>query len=87
MRSVHCHRCCSLAELLAVSHLLPEMVEENPAIKLVVIDSVASPFRTELPDARLRTRVLNGMAQGMIKLATAKGLAASASHIWCDVWW
>lgn len=77
MRSVHCLRCCSLAELLAVVHLLPEMVEENPAIKLVVIDSAASPFRTELSDARLRTRVLTGMAQGLIKLATEKGLAAS----------
>ncbi len=65
-------------------HLLPEMVEENPAIKLVVIDSVASPFRTELPDARLRTRVLNGMAQGLVKLAAEKGLAVSGqTHLVC----
>lgn len=84
LRSVHCVRCCSLAELLAVVYLLPEMVEENPAIKLVVIDSVASPFRAELPDARLRTRVLNGMAQSLIKLAAEKGLAVSGpTHLVC----
>ena len=74
---MHCLRCCNYAELLAVVHLLPGMVEENPAIKLVVIDSVASLFRTEFSDARVRTRVLNGMAQNLIKLATEKGIAAS----------
>ena len=39
-------------------------------VRLVVVDSIASPFRHGFEDMGLRNRVLSGMAQNLIKLAT-----------------
>ena len=36
----------------------------------MVVDSIASPFRHGFEDMGLRNRVLSGMAQNLIKLAT-----------------
>lgn len=44
-------------------------------IRLVVVDSVAFHFRQEFKDMALRTRLLNGMAQLFLRLATQQELA------------
>jgi RAD51-like protein 2 len=44
-------------------------------VKLVVIDSVAFHFRQDFRDMALRTRLLNGMAQQLLRLAAENELA------------
>lgn len=44
-------------------------------VKVVVVDSIAFHFRQDFGDMSLRTRVLNGMAQQLIRLAAAHDLA------------
>ena len=77
LKSIYCVRILTHTELLAMVNILPKFVEENPLIKLIIIDSVASPFRNEFTDLGLRNRLLNGMAQKLIKMASEKGLAVS----------
>ena len=51
-------------------------------VKLVVIDSIAFPFRHNFDDLSLRTRLLASLAQSCIKLAIDFNLAVS--HICAD---
>lgn len=44
-------------------------------VKLVVIDSIAFHFRHDFEDLALRTRLLAGLAQSFITMATANKLA------------
>ena len=44
-------------------------------VRLVVVDSIASPFRHGFEDMGLRNRVLSGVAQNLIKLATQFNIA------------
>ena len=46
-------------------------------VKLIVVDSIAFHFRHDFEDLSLRTRLLNGMAQSFIKMATLNKLAVS----------
>lgn len=46
-------------------------------VKVVVVDSIAFPFRHNFEDLSQRTRLLAGMAQSCIKLATDFSLAVS----------
>ena len=46
-------------------------------VRLVVVDSVAFHFRHDFDDYALRTRLLNGLAQNFIKMATLNKLAVS----------
>jgi len=41
----------------------------------VIVDSIAAPFRHGFKDLGLRNRLLSGLAQNFIKLATQFGLA------------
>ncbi|XP_065831536.1 DNA repair protein RAD51 homolog 3-like [Oscarella lobularis] len=68
-------KCVNYAEVLAHVNLLGEFLQEHPKIKLVVIDSVAFPFRQDFDDFATRTRILNGMAQTLIEVATKHNLA------------
>ena len=42
---------------------------------MIVVDSIAFPFRHDFDDLALRTRILNGLAQSFIKIAHEKDLA------------
>ena len=44
----------------------------------MVIDSVACPFRHGFDDMGMRNRILSGMAQNLIKLATLDNVAVSS---------
>ncbi|XP_069471262.1 DNA repair protein RAD51 homolog 3 isoform X2 [Ambystoma mexicanum] len=68
-------RCHDYVELLAQIHLLPGFLAQHSKVKLVVIDSIAFPFRHDFEDFSLRTRILNGLAQQLIRTANDHKLA------------
>ncbi|XP_043106119.1 DNA repair protein RAD51 homolog 3 [Puntigrus tetrazona] len=68
-------RCHDYVELLAEVYLLPDFLSEHPEVRLVVIDSIAFPFRHDFEDLSQRTRLLNGLAQQLIQLATQHSVA------------
>ncbi|KAF3696312.1 DNA repair protein RAD51 -like protein 3 [Channa argus] len=62
-------RCHDYVELLAELHLLLDFLSNHPKVRLLVIDSVAFPFR-QFDNLSQRSRLLNGIAQQLITLAT-----------------
>ncbi|KAM6929223.1 DNA repair protein RAD51 homolog 3 [Lycodopsis pacificus] len=68
-------RCHDYVELLAELHLLPDFLSDHPRVRLLVIDSVAFPFRQHFEDLSQRTRLLNGLAQQLIAMATSHNMA------------
>ena len=43
----------------------------------MVVDSIASHFRHDFQDMSLRNRILSGLAQSLIKMATEDNIAVS----------
>ncbi|CAK7291216.1 DNA repair protein RAD51 homolog 3 [Vulpes lagopus] len=72
---IYYFRCHDYTELLAQVYLLPDFLSEHSKVRLVVVDGIAFPFRHDLDDLSLRTRLLNGLAQQMISLANNHRLA------------
>uniref|UniRef100_A0ACB8ECX7 DNA repair protein rad51c n=1 Tax=Sphaerodactylus townsendi TaxID=933632 RepID=A0ACB8ECX7_9SAUR len=72
---IYYFRCHDYVELLAQIYLLPDFLAEHSKVRLVVIDSVAFPFRHDFEDLSLRTRILNGLAQQLITIANDHTLA------------
>ncbi|XP_028734094.1 DNA repair protein RAD51 homolog 3 isoform X4 [Peromyscus leucopus] len=72
---IYYFRCHDYTELLAQVYLLPDFLSEHSKVRLVIIDGIAFPFRHDLDDLSLRTRLLNGLAQQMISLANNHRLA------------
>lgn len=68
-------RCHDYVELLAELHLLPAFLTAHPRVRLLVIDSVASPFRPLFDEFSQRTRLLNGLSQQLLALATNHDIA------------
>ncbi|KAK7485386.1 hypothetical protein BaRGS_00023334 [Batillaria attramentaria] len=75
LSGIHYFRCHDYIELLATLHTLTNFIQQHPKVKLVVVDSIAFPFRHNFDDLSLRTRLLTSMAQNCIKLATDFSLA------------
>ncbi|KAB1265396.1 DNA repair protein RAD51-like protein 3 [Camelus dromedarius] len=72
---IYYFRCHDYTELLAQVYLLPDFLSEHPKVRLVIVDGIAFPFRHDLDDLSLRTRLLNGLAQQLISLANNHRLA------------
>ncbi|KAM4610276.1 DNA repair protein RAD51 homolog 3 [Polymixia lowei] len=68
-------RCYDYVELLAEVYLLPDFLSQHPNVRLLVIDSIAFPFRHHFDDMSQRTRLLNGLAQQLIQIATNHDVA------------
>ena len=68
-------RCHDYVELLAELHLLPDFLSAHPRLRLLVIDSVAFPFRQHFDELSQRTRLLSGLAQQLITMATSHHIA------------
>ncbi|XP_028825186.1 DNA repair protein RAD51 homolog 3-like [Denticeps clupeoides] len=68
-------RCHDYVKLLAQSYLLPSFLSEHPEVRLIVIDSIAYPFRRDFEDFSHRTRLLNALAQHLNQLATQHNVA------------
>eukprot|EP00057_Strongylocentrotus_purpuratus_P003078 XP_003725868.1 PREDICTED: DNA repair protein RAD51 homolog 3 isoform X1 [Strongylocentrotus purpuratus] len=75
LSGIHYFRCHNHVELLALVNLLPEFLSKNPKVKLIIVDSIAFHFRHDFDDMSLRTRLLNGLAQNFIRIATQYNLA------------
>ncbi|CAN9515288.1 unnamed protein product [Ophioblennius macclurei] len=73
-------RCHDYVELLAELHLLPCLLSDRPRVRLLVIDSVAAPFRLLFDDLSLRTRLLGGISQQLITLATGHDIAVAITN-------
>jgi RAD51-like protein 2 len=70
MDNIFYYRVHDYIEQLALIHQLPNILKEDPMIKLVVVDSVAFHFRHDFGEnMSLRTRLLNGTAQSLLQLA------------------
>ncbi|XP_053706582.1 DNA repair protein RAD51 homolog 3 [Synchiropus splendidus] len=68
-------RCHDYVELIAESLLLPEFLSRHPRVRLLVIDSVAFPFRQHFEDLSQRYRLLNGLAQRLLAVAVRHNVA------------
>ncbi|XP_035391204.1 DNA repair protein RAD51 homolog 3 isoform X2 [Electrophorus electricus] len=68
-------RCHDYVELLAETYLLPNLLQKCAEVKLVVIDSIAFPFRHDFEDFSQRTRLLNSLAQQLNQLANQQQTA------------
>ncbi|XP_061105271.1 DNA repair protein RAD51 homolog 3 isoform X1 [Conger conger] len=68
-------RCHDYVELLAEIYLLPNFLAQHPEVRLVVIDSIASPFRRDFEDLFERTRLLSGLALRLFKMAVQHSTA------------
>eukprot|EP00079_Xenopus_tropicalis_P033319 XP_017947090.1 PREDICTED: DNA repair protein RAD51 homolog 3 isoform X2 [Xenopus tropicalis] len=75
LSQIYYFSCHDYIELLAQINLLPDFLSSHPKVKLVVIDSIAFPFRHSFEDLSLRTRLLNGFGQQLISLAHNFNLA------------
>lgn len=73
-------RCHDYVELLAELHLLPDFLSDHPKVRLLVIDSVAFPFRQHFDELSQRTRLLNGLAQQLIAMATSHSIAVMITN-------
>eukprot|EP00899_Mesostigma_viride_P028489 jgi/Mesvir1/8825/Mv02726-RA.1 len=69
MRRIHYMRVNDYVEQMAVINTLGELLEELPAVKLVVVDSVTFHFRQGFSDLAARARMLAQMAQCLLALA------------------
>ncbi|KAG7276514.1 hypothetical protein CRUP_021294 [Coryphaenoides rupestris] len=72
---IYLMRCHDYVELLAQMHLMPDFLVRNSKVRLLVIDSLAIPFRRHFEDISVRTRLLNGLAQQLIQIASQHSLA------------
>uniref|UniRef100_A0A8C9UUQ1 DNA repair protein RAD51 homolog 3 n=1 Tax=Spermophilus dauricus TaxID=99837 RepID=A0A8C9UUQ1_SPEDA len=72
---IYYFRCHDYTELLAQVYLLPDFLSGHSKVRLVIVDGIAFPFRHDIDDLSLRTRLLNGLAQQMISLANNHRLA------------
>ncbi|KAM3854855.1 DNA repair protein RAD51 homolog 3 isoform 1-T2 [Vipera latastei] len=72
---IYYFRCHDYMELLAQVYLLPDFLSGHPKVQLIVIDGIAFPFRHDFEDLSLRTRLLNGLAQQLIRIANDQTLA------------
>ncbi|XP_043859927.1 DNA repair protein RAD51 homolog 3 isoform X2 [Dromiciops gliroides] len=72
---IYYFRCHNYTELLAQVHLLPDFLLEHSKVQLIIVDGIAFPFRHDIDDLSLRTRLLNGLAQQLISLANNHKLA------------
>ncbi|KAK7089012.1 DNA repair protein RAD51 homolog 3-like isoform X1 [Littorina saxatilis] len=77
LAGIHYFRCHDHIELLATIHLLTTFVQKHPKVRVIVVDSIAFPFRHNFDDLSMRTRLLTSMAQSCIQLATNFDLAVS----------
>ena len=58
---MHYFRVHNYIEQLALVNILPSFLNSHPDVRIIVIDSIAFPFRHDFEDLSLRTRLLQGM--------------------------
>ncbi|CAL1605884.1 unnamed protein product [Knipowitschia caucasica] len=68
--------CCDDSmELLSQISNMPAFLSDHPKVRLIIIDSIAFPFRLHTEDPPLRTRILLSSAHQLLALATHNNAA------------
>lgn len=76
MQNIHVYRVRDYEEhLLVLKESLPKFLAEHREVCLIVVDSVSFPFRYGFDDMALRSRLLTGLAQDYLELASRFDLA------------
>lgn len=70
LKGIHIYHCHDYHELMATIQILPEILSQNKKVKLVIVDSLASPFRHNLEDMNLRRLLLATLAKNFLKMAS-----------------
>lgn len=74
--SIYYYRVYHYVELIALVNVLPMFLErDGKDVKLILLDSIAYPFRRDFPDMFVRTRSLLPMAQNLANIAEKFNLA------------
>ncbi|GAU99177.1 Rad51d [Ramazzottius varieornatus] len=68
-------RCRDYREVIKTVNVLPAFLKYNQHVRLIVMDSVVSPFRYAFEDMAERSKVLNSVTQKLISIATTNQLA------------
>src|SRR5262245_7168320 len=69
------YRIHSYIEQISIINVLPSFIQQNPEIKLIVLDSVAFHFRMGFDDMSFRSRILSGMSKNLSSLASQFDIA------------
>nr|CAH8856512.1 unnamed protein product [Trichobilharzia regenti] len=69
MSGIHYIRIQDHLKLLAVCQHLEQFCEQHPLIRLIVVDSIALPFRYDFDDIPQRNRLLASVAQTLLGIA------------------
>ena len=80
LRGIHLIRVHDSTELLAIVNRLSSLIDQCGDIKLVIIDSIAFPFRQNLHDVATRTRILAGVASKLQQVAYEKNIAVVVTN-------
>jgi len=75
LSSIHYYRVHDYVEQIALVNILPSLLQEDPLIKLIVVDSIAFHFRHDFENMSVRTRLLNNMAQSLLEIAEGRKVA------------
>ena len=67
-------RCRDYGEVIKTANILPEFLKHRQ-VRLIVMDSIASPFRFAFEDMSERSKVLNALTQKLITIAVKHQLA------------
>ncbi|KAF9582241.1 DNA repair protein rad51c [Lunasporangiospora selenospora] len=77
MRGIHYCRVHSAIELVAMVRMLRGIVQAHPKIKLVVIDTISSLFRSNFSDTQARTRLVANLGRQLVSIARDFDIAVS----------
>ncbi|VDK31810.1 unnamed protein product [Taenia asiatica] len=75
LSKVHYIRCTGYLQLLAAVQRLGEFCKYHPNIRLIIVDSIAFPFRYEFEDIPQRNRLLAAVAQSLLSTASSQNAA------------
>ncbi|KAG5450392.1 DNA repair protein rad51c, partial [Clonorchis sinensis] len=70
LSGIHYIRVTDHLQLLATCKRLQQFCEQHPKVRLVVVDSIALPFRYDFDDIPQRNRLLACVAQQLLSVAT-----------------
>jgi len=75
LQNIYYYRIHDYIEQIALVHQLPSILKADSSIKLIILDSVTFHFRHDFENMSQRTRLLNGMAQQLLQLASSQNVA------------
>jgi RAD51-like protein 2 len=68
LNGIHYYRAGCASQQLAILRCLPNLLQQNKRIRLIVIDSISAHFRFDFHEKKERSRILFGMGQNLNQL-------------------